>query len=187
LASDIWRAWNPSLTEYAELRIVVSFPAGIAGATKIKVPNNIPDNKGEHAALLITMKTSRESYILDTTGAQYGHYEPLIRWEWYDRDRVNQSRPPLRQAKFFDFTKTYQPVIGTSRADPVEITSIMLSLMDKVVEALLAAIGEWERQHKGLEQLVRLSDDEYQGSSSSTLRSIEERIRAKVDELKNEW
>jgi len=92
---------------------------------------------------------------------------------------------------FFDITKTHQPVIGTSRADPVDITSSMLSLMDPVAEALLAAIGAWERQRVSLEQLVRLSNDQYQGASSSMLRSIEERIRAKVNDSRTndrlEW
>lgn len=43
--------------------------------------------KPRHSVLKVTLR-SGEAYAIDLAGAQFGHYEPVVAWKHYNRERI---------------------------------------------------------------------------------------------------
>jgi len=111
----------------------------------------IDDSTDTHTILLVTLNNG-EIYVLDLTGAQYGHYdETVLPWQAYKSHRV--------------LTISRRVPFGYSKINR-ELEALMISgwkgkrmgIYQSSLQQLYAASSTWQRENLSLQDMLELSD-----------------------------
>lgn len=97
-----------------------------------------------------------EVYALDLTSSQYGHYEPILPWNSYEKLRSRRTRKVLSfgdtEIDDYLFAQT------SNRSKDHEKYERFLSYSRA---CLSAALQDWETLHMAFDVLIRLPDQEF--------------------------
>lgn len=112
----------------------------------------------EHFIVKATLKNG-ETYAIDITGPQWGHYDPVVPWDIYAESRVREvvTACPLRDVE------ESQKVAG-SKAGGVGPHK---TLEEQFAEVFVTAAKSWQVQNGSLDGMMKMREETFKKKQAS--------------------
>ena len=138
------------------------------------------DNTAYLHSIVKVMLRNGETYAVDITGPQYGHYDPVVPWKIYAQSRV---REVVTTCHLCDVEES-QKVAG-SKAGGVGPHKTYDELF---AEVFVAAAKSWQVKNGPLDIMMKMREETFKKRQASLVDYIDEEVARKkkatgVDEL----
>lgn len=133
------------------------------------------NTESNHCIIQVTLKNG-ESYAIDITGAQYGHYDAVIPWDLYVKSRVDriEKMNPLRN---IGECKKRISKKSKGRARTQE---------EQFAEVFVSAAKSWQVQYGPFEAMLKTKEENFKRKQAGLLDCIEEAVKGHKKEMEVE-
>jgi len=122
--------------------------------------NAIDKNEDAHFVIKAVLKNG-DIYALDLTGAQYGHFDPVLPWQKYVESRASEVRTlvPLDQVR----------IRNNLRCEESGREGLVISANAFATSQMEQALGKWVSENLPLEAMLNLPDDSFKQKRAELL------------------
>ena len=121
-----------------------------------------------HSIIKATLK-NHETYVIDITGAKFGHYDPVTPWDIYTESRVESIKiiHPLN-----NINNSQNPVPKARNT-----CGSTLNRKDEFAEVFLSAAESWQIENGLLDAMLKLREDAFERTQTSLSDFFDRRVR----------
>lgn len=120
-----------------------------------------------HAIVKATLQNG-ETYAIDITGPQYGHYDPVVPWDLYAESRVREIVTASHLRDVEESQKTAGSKLGG--IDPGK------SEEELFVEVFVAAAKSWQVRNGPLDDMMKMREETFKKKQASLVDFIDEEV-----------
>ncbi|CAF9904977.1 MAG: hypothetical protein ALECFALPRED_010650 [Alectoria fallacina] len=135
-------------------------------------------SKTEHVIFKITINED-EDYALDVTGAQFGFYDPITPWIYYQQTRI-ETLGGIRPLKHLRDSHRL-PSKDFSKKNGWDVTRKALN--GQFAKIFGSASKSWQVKNGALSAMLKLSEEAFRKRQGELLDFIDERIGARKKQL----
>ena len=122
-------------------------------------------NYYHHELYRLTTDTGEE-YAFDLSGAQHGHYEPIVPWDSYEKLRVGKVVGRVRM-----FGETQYEELHRKNVPLIE--QVQTTIFGHFTDCLNVTLQDWQTENMSLNILLTLQDQEFERMTSDLYNHIE--------------